>query len=1058
MTSGKLYLILHLFLVASLTVSAQDHRDSMSDTWIASDELNRRTPPSKSSYSTLQQHFIHPPDSARPGVYWYFMDGNISREGMTKDLESMKEAGIGNLVFLEVNVGVPRGKVDFMSEEWLDLFTHAVREAERLGIAITLGVGPGWTGSGGPWVEGRESMQHLVSSTIEVEGPAKVSVKLPVPRPRDPYFGLNQFPGDLKSRWESYYEDAAVLAFPASETEYRIAGIDDKALYYRAPYTSKPGVKQFLTMPASHEEPSASSVISKNQVYNISEHMKPDGTLEWEVPPGKWTVMRLGSRNNGAVTRPAPLPGVGFEADKFDTTAINAHLGKFIGTLLKHTGVPRKDLSGGLKMLHMDSWEMGAQNWSGEFRNQFMLRRGYDPMPFFPVYSGLVVESLEISERFLWDVRLTAQELILENHAKHLKKYAERYNRGLSVEPYDMNPTADMVLGAVADVPMCEFWTKDYGYNSSWSCIQAASIAHIGGQQVVAAEAFTAHLSAWKHYPGSMKNQGDWAFAAGVNRLVYHTFQHQALHDSLRPGMTMGPYGIHHDRGQTWWPMASAYHTYVTRCQYLLQQGRPVADILYLTPEGAPHIFRAPKSALAESKMPDMKLVTTDQKKPADETRSGEFMPDRKGYNFSGCSPEQLFTASVRDSRIHFPSGASFPLMVMPAVETMTPELLRKIMLLISEGAVVIGEPPVKSPSLVNYPACDKQIKEMAGKVWGGIIVPEEIREIRYGKGRIYRGGLLSKPAGNELYPQYEVTADVLKAMGIQEDFSTDGPVRYIHRKLDNSEFFFVSGKSPERITATCSFRAEYSHAELWDPLTGEILPLVSEKTGNGITRITLTFEPYQSFFIFFSGNRNRAAKPVKQNSIITKDLAAAEGSWEVFFDPGLGGPGNTVFEELHDWTANPDDRIRYYSGIATYRKTINLPANLKIRKNEAIYLELGEVHNLARVMVNGSDMGVAWTAPWRVRIDQAVKPGKNEMEIQVANLWPNRLIGDENLPFDGIVKGQWPDWLLEGKPRTSGRVTFTTFSHFRKDSELFRSGLIGPVRVVKTKPGRPSR
>ena len=591
----------------------------------------------------------------------------------------------------------PVEKSIFLSDEWQDLFKHAVREAERLGIAITLGVGPGWSGSGGPWVSGKESMQHLVTSSIQVSGNDKKKLILPKPAPKPPYFGEGGFTPELKKRWEDYYEDVAVLAFPTPSADFKIEDTDEKALYYRAPYTSKPGVKQFLPSLASYKEPGKEAVIAQNKIIDVTRFLKPDGTLEWKVPGGNWTIMRLGSRNNGAVTRPAPLPGLGFEADKFDTTAINSHMANFTGKLFKKIGIPDKKLQGGLKMLHMDSWEMGAQNWSPRFREEFKKRRGYDPLPYYPVYSGLVVESLEKSERFLWDLRQTAQELVIENHAMHLKKYAKRYNLSFSIEPYDMNPTADMELGAVADVPMCEFWSKGYGFNSSFSCIQAASIAHVNGQQVVAAEAFTAHKEDWKQYPGSMKNQGDWAFAAGVNKLVYHTFQHQFLNDNLKPGMTMGPYGVHWDRSQTWWPMAEGYHKYISRCQYILQQGKTVVDILYLTPEGAPHVFRAPASALT----------------------GDEVLPDRRGYNFDGCSPSQLHTASVKNKRIVFPGGASYRILVLPATETMNPALLDKIVSLAKEGAVIVGNPPKKSPGLMNYPECDKLVVSKAVLMWG---------------------------------------------------------------------------------------------------------------------------------------------------------------------------------------------------------------------------------------------------------------------------------------------------------------------------------------------------
>ena len=662
--------------------------------------------------SELRKGFLNPPDSARPGAYWFIMDGNISKEGITADLESMKAAGIGSVLFMEVNVGVPRGKVDFMSEEWMNLFTHTVREAERLGIAITLGVGPGWTGSGGPWVTGAQSMKHLVYSVTRFSENDKKPVILPRPQAMSPYFGEGAFTPELRQKWLDYYEDVCVLAFPTPVAGSLITDITRKALYYRDPYTSMPGVKPFIPSFAAYDEPSGEAVILPDKIIDVTRYLKPDGTLDWKVPGGNWTIMRFGSRNNGAVTRPAPLPGVGFEADKFDTAALNAHMANFTGKLLQKTGMPDKKLQGGLKMLHMDSWEMGAQNWSYGFREEFKKRRGYDPLPYYPVYSGLVVGSLEKSERFLWDLRLTAQELVIENHAMHLKKYARKFNMGFSIEPYDMTPVADMVLCAVADVPMCEFWSKDYGFNSSFSCIEVTSVAHIEGKKVVAAEAFTAYLDAWTQYPGSMKDQGDWAFATGINKFMYVIFQHQPLNDSLKPGMTFGPYGVHHERNQTWWPMVDGYHKYVSRCQYMLQQGQTVADILYLTPEGAPQVFRAPSSALTKGNVPDKSLVLTAKEETLPGVSKDAFMPDRKGYNFDGCSPSELLKASVINGKIVFPSGASYYVLVLPKTETMTPALLNKIESLVNDGAVIIGNPPLKSPSLVNYPDCDRLVAE----------------------------------------------------------------------------------------------------------------------------------------------------------------------------------------------------------------------------------------------------------------------------------------------------------------------------------------------------------
>ncbi|MDR2037678.1 MAG: glycosyl hydrolase [Bacteroidales bacterium] len=971
------------------------------------------------SFAKLEKEFMYPPDSARPGVYWYFMDGNLSREAMTKDLESMKKAGIGYLVYLEVNVGVPRGPVDFLSPEWKELFKHAVEECERLGIAITLGVGPGWTGSGGPWVQAEASMQHLVSSSVEVTGAGKKTIQLPVPAPKRPFFGEGGFTPQVKKQWEEYYEDVVILAFPTPSQPEHIINPDEKALYYRAPYSSQPGVKPFLPTSANYENTSPDGVIQKEKITDLTGLMKEDGSLTWDVPEGKWTIMRFSCRNNGAVTRPAPIPGVGLEADKFDTTALNAHLDYFTGELFRTIGKRNNRLPGGLKMLHMDSWEMGAQNWTSRFREEFIRRRKYDPQPFYPVYAGMIVGNRETSERFLWDLRLTSQELILENHAGHIKEYGRRYGYGLSIEPYDMNPTADLELAVTADMPMCEFWSIGYGFNTSFSAMEGTSAAHLIGQPVVPAEAFTAHLDGWKQHPGSMKDQSDWAFASGINRLVYHTFQHQSLDDHLRPGMTMGPYGVHWDRNQTWWPMVDAYHRYVARCQLMLQQGRTVADVLYLTPEGAPHVFRAPESAL-EYELP--------------------FLPDRKGYNFDGCPPGMIEQASVKHHQIVFPGGASYSLLVLPDFETMTPGLLKKIKELVNEGATVIGLPPVKSPGLTNYPDCDREVQTIAAELWGGLDIPQTLTTRTFGKGKIIWGSELREKA-DLLYAPYSITSGVLSSMNIPEDFSAKAPIRYTHRTMPDGDIYFVANRTGNKVSNACFFRITGKQPELWDPITGETRFLPEYMAAEGGVKIQLEFEPHESYFIIF---RKEGIPSNGKNFVPKQLLKTLDSKWEVSFDPAWGGPESTIFEQLTDWTQHPDPGIRYYSGTAVYKQNFDLPE----KNNGKIYLNLGKVKNMARVRINGKEAGTIWTTPWQVDITGMVRSKNNQLEIEVVNLWPNRLIGDEQLPDDGIRNGQWPDWITKGTPRNSGRYTFSTYKHYHKDSPLLESGLMGPVTI----------
>lgn len=975
--------------------------------------------------STLEKCFDNPPHESFPGVYWYFMDGNISKEGMTKDLESMKKAGLEHLIYLEVNVGIPRGNVNFLSDEWVGLFKHAVHEAERLGIDITLGVGPGWTGSGGPWVQPNQSMQHLVSSSIEVNGGQRVKIHLDTPLPRKPYFGEHTLTPDLKKQWLEFYEDVAVIAFPSVDGKGIIQDIDEKSLVYRAPYSSARNVKQFLPMFADYPKLDTSSVVSSDKIIDLTAYMDHEGMLEWQAPEGKWTIVRFGRRNNGAVTRPAPLPGLGFEVDKFDTLALRSHLDAFTGKLFHELGLSqKKGNKGGLKMLHMDSWEMGAQNWSENFRKEFLKRRGYDPFPFYPVYAGFIVDGCETSERFLWDLRKTSQELILENHAGYLKDYAHKYKLGLSIEPYDMNPSADLELGAVADVPMCEFWSAEFGYNTSFSAVEGTSLAHLKGQNIVPAEAFTAQGDRYAQYPGRMKNQTDWAFAAGINRLMFHTFQHQPLDDNLRPGMTMGPYGVHWDRNQTWWPMVKEYHMYVARCQAMLQMGRTVADILYLCPEGAPHVFRAPASAF-EGDLPQMQ--------------------DKKGHNFDACPPSMLYQAVVNGHRIIFPSGASYSLLVLPDFETMTPELLRKIKDLLSEGAIVVGFPPKKSPSLENYPYCDKEITQLVQDIWGGYTLPEQQVMKKVGKGKIIWGKPIKDKIDN-LYPHYDLTSSVLSDMGVGDDFCSDASLRYTHRVMEDCDIYFVSNRSNIPAVADCYFRVEGKMPELWHPLTGNKRDLPEYNVVDGRTKIKLRFDGYESYFIVFRKKGKNTGKGINfREKEIVKVLNAP---WRVSFDSQWGGISKTTFTQLIDWSSALDPRIKYYSGNTFYEQTFEWNSSV----DNKLYLDLGDVRHFAKVWLNGKELKTLWTSPWVVDISKDIKKGVNQLKIEVVNLWVNRLIGDAFLPDDGIVSGKWPDWMLNKQTRTGNRYTFTTYNHYSKNDTLDKSGLLGPVVILEEK------
>ncbi len=993
----------------------------------------------------LEQGFRTPPDSVRPWVYWVWTDGNLSREGITADIEAMKKAGIGGVMIMEVSVGIPQGPVRFMSPEWRVLFTHVVREAERCGIEVTLMSGPGWTGSGGPWVKPEESMQHIVGMPTEITGPAHFDGLLTRPLRRPAFFGEKHLPPDLEKAKDDFYRDVAVLAFPTPASRDSIDNIDEKALYVRAPYSSQKGVKPFLPAPAAYPESPAGSTVNRADVIDLTTHLSPDGKLSWDVPKGKWTVVRFGRTSTGANTRPAPVPGLGLECDKLDTTALNAHYDAFIGTLLRETG-PRDTASkGGWTMLHIDSWEMSSQNWTGAFREEFRKKRGYDLFPFLPVLTGSVVESHEISERFLWDIRETAQELLLDNHARQLKTLGRRDGFTLSIEPYDMTPCSDMSLGSLADVPMCEFWL--YGFNTSFSVMEATSIGHTTGRKEIAAEAFTSgDEEKWHAYPGSMKALGDWAFSSGVNRFVFHRYQHQPWLN-LRPGMTMGPYGVHWERTQTWWDMAPAYHTYLSRCQFMLRQGLPVADVCYLVAEGAPHVFKPPVSSLRGSP------------------------PERREYNFDGCAPEVLIARmSVSGGKLVLPDGMSYRVLVLPELETMTPALMRKVHQLIRDGATVIGPKPLKSPGLSGYPACDAEVRKLADEAWGDCD-GKNVMEHAFGKGRVIwrrdawreTDSLVSGTGAKEQeqYGDFAVVRTVLAGAGVPPDFTSDAPIRYAHRQDSDTEIYFVANPQEEALTTRCTFRSAAGRPQIWDPLTGKTRSLPEYSAHQGTTTLQIYFEPLQSFFVLFTregGPKNLAV----HNFPACDTIPLPAGPWSVSFDPKWGGPGSVTFTGLQDWTQRPEEGIKYYSGTAVYRIRFDAPSSLSgksgIGAGGSIWIDLGEVKNLARVRINGKEAGTVWCAPWRVDASGLLKEKGNDVEIEVANLWINRLIGDENLSPDGEFRKdgslvRWPEWILKNNPvPPSGRYTFATWRHYTKDSPLISSGLLGPVRLIREK------
>jgi hypothetical protein len=462
----------------------------------------------------------------------------------------------------------------------------------------------------------------------------------------------------------------------------------------------------------------------------------------------------------------------------------------------------------------------------------------------------------------------------------------------------------------------------------------------------------------------------------------------------------------------------------------MMQQGQAVSDILYLTPEGAPMIFSAPRDALEENGS----------------------IPDKKGYSFDGCSPRMLMErAEVINGKIVFPEATSYEIMVLPNFETMTPEILEKIASMVEKGARIIGMPPVKSPSLTGYPDCDNQVKMMAEKLWGTLQTPDQISERIYGEGSIYWGGKLSRGySDSTLYPDYNSTRELLGRMNIQEDFvSENNKIRFGHRSTGEKEIYFVANRTGEVQKTACAFRAT-GEPELWAGVTGGSRKLQQYNTRDGMTTIDLEFEPYESYFIIFQ-RRKASRPPVKEghsNFPEYKEIKTLEGPWELAFDPRLGGPEKIIFDNLQDWTEHEERGIKYYSGIVTYTKEFD--ASDINRKVSKLFLDLGVVNDMARVSLNGKDLGVVWCAPWRIDISDAIVEEENKLEIEVANRWINRLLGDRQEPDANVRTVKFKNGLMGGKEYTTGRYTFTTKAAMRSFgfTEPLPSGLLGPVSI----------
>lgn len=1080
-------------------------------------------PTSDPTSDPLAAGFQNPPPTARPRVWWHWIDGNVSEHGIAADLAWLHQVGVGGVHNFDAALaggGEPprlvEKRIAYLTPEWRQMFRFAVDQAHQHGMEFTIASSPGWSESGGPWVKPQQAMKKLVWSQTLVDGgkPFTGHLQQP-PRETGPFQDVPfaAVPFATQEQLPQYYADAAVVAyrlerpqtpqpavtsssgaidaarlsdgdlahpvllpFGAGQTSWiqftypkseRIesvtvavkrpsglapsdmatgAGIwleasDDGRSFRRvvdvprngapeqtlafAPVTAryfrlvlerpdnKPGpLETLFGLPAGppptahevleavlHAEPrvnrfedkdgfsnraitaaddtprvDSGEAVAKDSVVDLTAKLRPDGSLDWKPPRGHWTVLRFGYSLTGRTNHPASREGTGLEVDKLNKEHVDAYFNAYFDEYVKTLG-PEMIGKQGLQYTLTDSYEAGIANWTDDILSQFSQRRGYDPRPYLPVLAGRVVGSSAASDRFLWDFRATLADLIADSHYGELSKLLHQHGLGRYGESHESGRAFvgdGMQVKKSADVPMGALWSSTLGQPRETfdaDIRESASVAHIYGQNLVAAESMTAFGNTFAFTPETLKPYADRELAMGLNRFVIHTSVHQP-DDRLGPGVTLGPFGQWFTRHETWAQEARPWVSYLARSDWLLQQGRFVADIAYLYGE-------------------DNNITNLFGREPPR-------IP--AGYNFDYVNADALVhVLEAQDGAIVTPSGMRYRVLALdPSTQRMSLPVLRKISALVEQGVTVVGQRPTMTPSLADD---EQEFNTIADHLWGG--QPS-------GKGRVLTGSLES----------------AMQQLAVAPDCLTNSNIRCVHRHIEPGDIYFVENSAAEEQTLEASFRTSGKAAEIWRADTGQIAP-ASYRIDGAHTTVPLKLQPYEAVFVVFRQPTSQASRLIPEP--VSEVVNRVPGPWTVSFPPDHGAPAQAQFPQLTSWTVNADPGVKYFSGTATYSTAFTAPRN-GLRKDARLRLDLGDVKDLAEVTLNGKQLGVLWKHPFVVDITDAVKVGKNQLEVKVTNVWPNRLIGD--------------------KQPGARQIAYATFDPYKADSPLLPSGLLGPVTI----------
>jgi len=988
------------------------------------------------SQSNLAAQFQSPPDSAKPYAYWWWLNGHTDPATITSDLEAMRREGYGGAILMDANGSDQGGNTlvspgsTFGSQAWQELLLHTLKEAKRLNLHISLTIQSGWN-VGGPSVTPAQSAKQLTWSRRVVEGPRKVSLQLEPPPAKN-----------------GFYREIAVLAYPlrhgrtlagdavSGDTRQPIRDLKTKAVFKEAGGStpdSKPLLADFPAVPGEAD-------FSANEVVNLTNRMTLEGSLKWDVPAGEWEVLRIGYTSSDARVSTGSGRWQGLVIDYLDHDALRTYWDVNIQPMLNRA---RPYLGTSLTNLYTDSWEVGGVNWTRVFREAFRADRGYDLLPYLPVITGRIVTDRETSDRFLNDFRRTIGDLVLNDHYRVFAELAAKNGLGIHPEsggPHGAPVDALQVLG-VGRFPQTEFWAPSKVHRTKdidrFFIKEASSAAHIYGKMLVAGEGMTSIGPQWEESPGmDLKPTFDQAVCEGLNFLVWHTFTSSPKETGF-PGQEYFA-GTHFNPKVTWFHDGEAFFEYIRRVQFIMQQGVPASDILYYYGDQVPN------------------FVQTKASDPA------HVLPN---YDYDVVDEDVLTKGlSVRDHKIYLANGTQYRELVLPPLQNISLVALKAIDRLVTEGATVAGIRPTHLTGLAAPGASDEEVVRLADRLWAGCGTHAQGISI-VGAGKIVCDG---------------TALHGLESNGVPTDFSASAPAQpddfdFVHRRSGSTDIYFVRNTTATALSAILNFRVHGRAPEIWDADSGKVTSLgVYAETADGHTSIPVWLPPHGSTIIVFqkplgphiveltweghkvfpemsAGPDSVSVEmsngiPLLQASQAGKYVAVDDkghsyvstlagvttnpikAPWNVAFTPGWGAPAEVKLDRLASWTESNDDNIRHYSGTASYTTFFSI-TSASLSRDAIIQLNLGEVRETARVWVNGRELGVLWKQPFAIDISTAVMAGTNTVRVDVTNLWPNRIIGDQSLPQEK-------------------RFTHTNITKFAPATPLLPSGLLGPVQV----------